>query len=476
MGPGITKTTVLVVEPDAFMRLALAARLEEHPYVQVIATANGVRTALSKIAGLQPDWVVVDLCRDTEEGLSMLEAMHEAKAGSRVAAIATAGLDPQSPTIRRAKAAGASAIVRSGSKPGAPYVADDVGRELLATILRAAGWRAALDRHREPGEDVLATSPSSKARAPAPVSRALTSTSPKPPVRQGSPLAAAGRTAQPAPSGTRPAAKHAPATATPTQHAPSRSAAVAKADPTKAVPTKSARGKPAAGTATPASGAGWRSKSPPAARSAVAVARYEDSVGMPPGACRVIGIGVSTGGPLTLHKLLPLIPADLGIPIVIVQHMPAAFTKSLADSLNKACQLPVTEAKDGDVVTGGRILIAPGGRHMRVDRSMPSPIIRITDDPPECSCRPSVDYLFRSLAATFGRATLGVVLTGMGEDGWLGSREMHSAGGKLLAQDEASCAVFGMPRGPIKAGIARAVSLDGMVEAILAVARSARCG
>jgi len=457
MGPGITKTTVLVVEPDAFMRLALAARLEEHPYVDVIATANGVRTALSKIAGLQPDWVVVDLCRDTEEGLSMLEAMHESKVSSHSAAIASSGLDAQSPTIRRAKAAGASAIVRSGSKPGAPYVADDVGRELLATILRAAGWRGPPDRQREPGEEVLTASPAPKTRAKAPAQQPGAPArsqatdrreTARPPVSR-----AVARTKAPTP----PPSQDKPAPAKPTRPAATAKPAVAAASttPTRpATPVDKRSAPPKSTTSTP----------PP-----------EEGLGALPGACRVVGIGVSTGGPLTLHKLLPLIPADFRIPIVIVQHMPAAFTNSLAQSLNKVCKLPVTEAKDGDKVTGGRVLIAPGGRQVKVERAMPSPVIRITDDPPECSCRPSVDYLFRSLAATFGRTTLGVVLTGMGEDGWLGSREIHSAGGKLLAQDEESCAVFGMPRGPIKAGIARAVSLDGMADAILAVTRSGRC-
>lgn len=190
--------------------------------------------------------------------------------------------------------------------------------------------------------------------------------------------------------------------------------------------------------------------------------------------CRVVGIGVSTGGPLALHDLLARLPAKFSLPIVIVQHMPAAFTKILAASLAKVCPLPVKEAETGDLVVGGRVLIARGGSHMRVVRGGTSPIVNITDDPPECSCRPSVDYLFRSLAGTFGRATMGVVLTGMGEDGWLGSRAIHDAGGRLLAQDKASSAVFGMPRGPIEAGIARTVSLQDMAEAITAMSGSLR--
>lgn len=195
-----------------------------------------------------------------------------------------------------------------------------------------------------------------------------------------------------------------------------------------------------------------------AAASSVAVAGRE---------VRVVGIGVSTGGPVALNELLPKIPETFPVPIVVVQHMPPQFTKSLAASLDKVCALRVREMQGGEPLVAGQILIAPGGRHAKVRRGHPQPITRVTDDPPECSCRPSVDYLFRSLASTYGRAVLGVMLTGMGEDGWLGSRSIHDAGGSLLAQDEASSAVYGMPRGPIEAGLARAVPLSRMAQAIL---------
>lgn len=181
---------------------------------------------------------------------------------------------------------------------------------------------------------------------------------------------------------------------------------------------------------------------------------------------RVVGLGVSTGGPVALNELLPQLPASFPVPIVVVQYMPPGFTKSLAASLDKICALSVRELQGGEPLVGGQVLIAPGGRHARVARGNPQPVVRVTDDPPECSCRPSVDYLFRSLADTYGRAVLGVMLTGMGEDGWMGSRAIHDAGGVLLAQDEASSAVYGMPRGPIEAGIARAVPLSQMAQAI----------
>jgi len=189
----------------------------------------------------------------------------------------------------------------------------------------------------------------------------------------------------------------------------------------------------------------------------------------------VVGIGVSTGGPKALTQVLPALPADFPVPILVVQHMPPKFTQSLAESLDKVCALRVGEARDGERVERGRILIAPGGQHMKLVVTEQGPVVRLTDDPPECSCRPSVDYLFRSLAEGHGGRVLGVVLTGMGEDGWLGSRAIHAAGGRVLAQDEASSTVYGMPRGPVEAGVATAVGLQAMAEAMVQVVRGVPC-
>jgi two-component system chemotaxis response regulator CheB len=181
---------------------------------------------------------------------------------------------------------------------------------------------------------------------------------------------------------------------------------------------------------------------------------------------RVVAIGVSTGGPKALASILPELPADFPLPILIVQHMPPLFTASLAESLAKVCRLPVREAQHGEPVRGGQILIAPGGRHLRAVRRETGEVLELTEDPPVCSCRPSVDYLFHSLRGCYGGAVLGVMLTGMGEDGWVGCQALHDAGAILLAQDEASCTVFGMPRGPIRAGIAEAVPLAGIAAMI----------
>ncbi len=184
----------------------------------------------------------------------------------------------------------------------------------------------------------------------------------------------------------------------------------------------------------------------------------------------IIGIGISTGGPNALTRMIPMLPADFKAPILIVQHMPPMFTASLANSLNNKSKIEVREAQDGDIVQPGRVLIAPGGKQMKVVAGADGLTrkIKITDDPPENSCKPSVDYLFRSIAHHYvGRAT-GVIMTGMGSDGSKGLVEMKNNGSFVIAQDESTCTVFGMPKEPIESGIADVIApLDRIAEEIV---------
>jgi two-component system, chemotaxis family, protein-glutamate methylesterase/glutaminase len=178
------------------------------------------------------------------------------------------------------------------------------------------------------------------------------------------------------------------------------------------------------------------------------------------GTSSIVGIGISTGGPNALARLLPSLPGDIGVPVVIVQHMPPIFTQSLAKSLDSKCALDVHEAKNGEPLHPNCVYIAPGGKQMKIVAATDGRqrVIKITDDPPENSCKPSVDYLFRSIAELYvGRAT-GVIMTGMGSDGTNGLKLMKSNGAVVIAQDEASCVVFGMPKEPIKQGIADVVA------------------
>jgi two-component system chemotaxis response regulator CheB len=182
-------------------------------------------------------------------------------------------------------------------------------------------------------------------------------------------------------------------------------------------------------------------------------------------------IGVSTGGPNALARLVPAFPADLAVPVLIVQHMPPLFTRSLADSLASKSSLRVREASHGELAEPGTVYIAPGGRQMKVAPDASGrKIIQITDDPPENNCKPAVDYLFRSAAHHFPGKSLAVIMTGMGSDGTLGLRLLKRHGCQVIAQDEASCVVFSMPRSAIEAGVADAVvPLDGIASRIAAL-------
>ena len=171
----------------------------------------------------------------------------------------------------------------------------------------------------------------------------------------------------------------------------------------------------------------------------------------------LVAIGVSTGGPNALAELLPSLPATFPVPIVIVQHMPPVFTRMLANRLDGRCAVSVIEAEGGELLRPGRVHIAAGGQHLALVRQGTSVVTVATDEPPENSCRPAVDVLFRSVAALYGSSALAVVLTGMGQDGLRGAEEIRVAGGQILAQDEASSVVWGMPGFVAKAGLADAV-------------------
>lgn len=175
----------------------------------------------------------------------------------------------------------------------------------------------------------------------------------------------------------------------------------------------------------------------------------------------VIAIGVSTGGPNALADVLKLIPKQFPIPILIAQHMPPLFTGLLADRLNRVCPLSVCEAQDGRDLLPGQVWVAPGDRHLVVERQGLSLRVRLNHNPPENSCRPSADVLFRSVAETFTSGAVAVVLTGMGQDGLEGCRSIRNKGGKVIVQDQATSVVWGMPRAVAEAGLAdRILPLD----------------
>jgi len=209
---------------------------------------------------------------------------------------------------------------------------------------------------------------------------------------------------------------------------------------------------------------------PPAPRGAPAAAHGQAA----PRQASALCIGASTGGPNALATVLHTLPAPLPVPVLIVQHMPPLFTRLLAERLTAQGPLPVVEAGEGLRVQPGRGYLAPGGFHMEVRRDARGEFLRLTEEPPENSCRPAVDVLLRSAAAVYGRDLLAVILTGMGQDGLRGCQAVQAAGGAILIQDEASCVVWGMPRAVHEAGLEdAAVPLGEMGNAIAARLRPA---
>jgi two-component system chemotaxis response regulator CheB len=183
----------------------------------------------------------------------------------------------------------------------------------------------------------------------------------------------------------------------------------------------------------------------------------------------VVAIGTSTGGPPALQAIIPRLPAQLDAPLLIVQHMPPGFTRSLAERLDQRSRLRVREAEDGEVLRPGTALVAPAGRHMRVRRRDGQARICLDDEPRTSLHRPSIDVLMSSVAKVYGRRALGVLLTGMGSDGVEGLRAIRAAGGRTLAESEDSAVIYGMPKAAVEAGVVdQSVTLARMADEIVA--------
>jgi two-component system chemotaxis response regulator CheB len=229
-------------------------------------------------------------------------------------------------------------------------------------------------------------------------------------------------------------------------------------------------GAVAASAATPAArsgqaGAGTSSAPPPVARAQTGAVRH--------GTEKLIAIGASTGGTEAIRAILTRLPADFPA-IVITQHMPPGFTRSFAERLDSQCRIRVKEADNGERLVPGHAYIAPGGRHLRVDRSGANYVAVVDDSAPVNRHKPSVDVLFASVASRVGPNAIGVMLTGMGRDGADSMRLMRDAGAFNLAQDEASCVVYGMPREAVAAGaVHESVMLDGIAARLVEQLRSA---
>ena len=198
-----------------------------------------------------------------------------------------------------------------------------------------------------------------------------------------------------------------------------------------------------------------------------AVATTTTMTGNASSSCQLVLIGLSTGGPQMLRHVVPRIEADFPVPIVIVQHMPAKYTQTMASRLDEVSPITVCEAAEGMKILPGHVYIAPGGQHLKLVKSHGGVACRLTDDPPENGCRPSVDMTMRSAIEIYGAKILGIIMTGMGRDGLAGCRLLVQAGGVVFAQDEETSAVYGMPKAVVDAGlVTRVLPLGKIAPAI----------
>jgi len=220
---------------------------------------------------------------------------------------------------------------------------------------------------------------------------------------------------------------------------------------------------PAASSALPAA-------APP---SAPAMARPRPSAFEGGTECELVAIGTSTGGPVALKTVLTMLPGDLPVGVVVVQHMPPVFTRAFAERLDGCCELSVKEAENGDAILPGRVLLAPGNWHMTVSKFGSEPHVALNQNENVNGHRPSVDVLMHSVALEYGSRALGVIMTGMGKDGALGLRELHRRGGRVIAQDKDTSVIYGMNREVVQNGDADEVApVEQIADRIMDLLRS----
>jgi two-component system, chemotaxis family, protein-glutamate methylesterase/glutaminase len=409
------KVRVMIVDDSAVVRRLLTQALSAHGEIEVVGSAQNGLIALNKLAGLNPEVIILDVEMPEMDGLTMLRHLRESH--PRLPVIMFSTLTERGANVTfDALAAGASDyVLKPSTQTGETLdgvVKHSLVRKLLALTRSPFGMATLAAIKSLDGLDTRSTHRSGGLEELRPA--LPTPTPAAPPART---------------SGT---------------NSPSLMVPRARTLP----PTRPSSPAPA-----PLSSPSLRALvPPPVTRKPV----------------RVVAIAVSTGGPNALADLVQRLPGNFPVPIVIVQHMPPIFTRCLADRLAVRAELQVSEAAGGELLRPGMVLIAPGNRHLELVRDGDTVRAQLSDGPPENSCRPAADVLFRSLLQSYGGAALCVVLTGMGQDGARGAREVQQAGGRVLAQSGPTCVVWGMPKAVEEAGIAEAIiPLPEMAAAIL---------
>ena len=411
---------VLVVDDSTFMRSAIVALLEKDPEITVCGTAKDGQDCLAKVAQLQPDIITLDVEMPRMDGLATLKELMRTNPLPvlMVSSLTAEGAE----TTLKALEYGALDFIAKVS--GADQ--EDFGVELRHKVKSIARRKAFL-RLRYTRTNLEAG--------------------------RGSPLSSSAGSASSLGSATNSAARP-----TSLSSGLGRTSGVSSlsGSASAAFRQSTASPRPSLRTSSPAAGAG-------AAASAGGIIRPCS------GAHDIVVIGVSTGGPPVVQKILSALPANFPACILVAQHMPATFTGPFAKRLDSVCQISVTEAANGDKIQNGHAYVCPGGKHIGIQMRGPLPEVLVTTEPTSALYKPSVNVLMETAGNGLGRRVLGVMLTGMGSDGCEGAKVLKQRGGYLIAQNEASCVVYGMPKAVVDAGLAdQILDVEDIAKAIMA--------
>ncbi len=395
------------MDDSAVIRRAISDLLAGDAEIEVVGHAANGALALQKIADLKPDVITLDVEMPVMDGLQTLREMKRSGFTAPVIMCSTLTERGAMATLDALSLGAACYVTKPSSSGTAAESIDSLRRDLLPKVKALGGHHNRYNREgiRKPS---LSGSQDSAAATPA--------LNPKEP-REGSP-----QTAPP------PIASHRVAAQ------PRARQETAPSSRDKAISLPRAVQEPKVGTPVTLAA---KSKSSSKIEAVI--------------------IGVSTGGPNALAVLLPALPANLSVPVFVVQHMPPVFTKLVADRLDKQCTLAVHEAVENETARAGTILIAPGDFHMTLEKSGPVTVVRLNQKAAVNFCRPAVDVLFQSAVAAYGSGLLAVVLTGMGSDGAVGCEQVSAAGGQVIVQDAATSVVWGMPGAVAERGLAEAI-------------------
>ena len=402
---------VLIADDSAFMRKILTDFFNKQPDFEVAGAAINGKEAINKVLELSPDLVTMDVNMPVMDGLNALAVIME-KQPTPVVMLSSLTQQGTEATVRALSLGAVDFISKAG---GSISKLDTIENELLEKCRNAAKARVRKMPY-------VPQKKLSQMNAPSPSSGPPVMKRVELPVRQGLKLPGAASIASSQNSGSGFGIR-------------------------RANPFLQARGKP----------------QPPASSKVTPVTMT--SAGN--GAKKLVAIGTSTGGPQALQQVITRLPGNLPCGVVVVQHMPAGFTKALADRLDTISQVSVKEAEDGDVIQPGHVYIAPGSHHLRVKEEGSSRKIILGQDPPVGNHRPAVNVMYDSVAG-IGKNLVAVIMTGMGCDGCEGMKKIKAAGGYSIAQDEPTCVVYGMPKAVVDAGLADEIKpVENIAQAIV---------